>query len=776
MATYLEALEAIENYYGSGSDQWVEIAKYGIQADNAESILSQVPNINIIKNTNGSLRSFTYNATATANKTIASEINSNVATTAVKTSIPANMGVAETGKLTLKSGLSTAGSFVMTSVIPAIAAVGVGIKLGKTIDKAIYEWNPDYWDSKGLSGLDPDTWGSITEGDDSFRASLFNMILGIDSDTGETQSYIDENAMAYIAYYMQTTGMFKEETVVKDAPEGFPDVSDFLPIKVMNFDTSKLIFRMDDDSLWDVTRTGIGAAWCPSFRFSTRYDSEVGIIYNVNDTSESNQYTFNNKTVYYHIIGASYGYEYVKGLYTGVVNQSYKWSDLLKRKGELAWLIQYNSTSSAEIPGTGTQAGATTPKLDGLTSVADVLEALKEQYPEIWDKAVTQDIVQPDGSTTTYTYVPIGTPEADSADDTQPTTGKGTQSDSSVNPDTSTETLVDLMTKLISKIKTPSDTNTDSETGDGDTPTLIVPVGSASALYKIYNPTQEQLNSFGAWLWSNDFVDQLLKLFNDPMQAIIGLHKVYCPVPVGGSTTIKVGYLNSGVPSNYVSNQYTSVNCGSVSLSEYFGNVFDYDPYTKVHIYLPFIGIQELNVGDIMRSTISVTYHIDVLTGACLAEISVSRDGSGGILYTYTGNMAVQYPVSSGSYMGIVTALLGATATGMIGMTTGGAVMPAVMGIASQFMHPHSNVSHSGSFSGNAGAMGIKKPYLIITRPQTALAKTFPHNDGYPANYSTTIGKCSGYIEVESVHVENVPATEDELVEIERILKEGILV
>ena len=774
MATYLEALEAIENYYGSGSDQWVEIAKYGIQADNAESILSQVPNINIIKNTNGSLRSFTYNATATANKTITSEINSNVATTAVKTSIPANMGVAETGKLTLKSGLSTAGSFVMTSVIPAIAAVGIGIKLGKTIDKAIYEWNPDYWDSKGLSGLDPDTWGSITEGDDSFRASLFNMILGIDSDTGETQSYIDENVMAYIAYYMQTTGMFKEETVVKDAPEDFSDVSKFIPFKVTNF---PVIFVTDRGYNYNPGGNGKGAVWCPYFPHTSTIDNNIMVISDVNSTSGKNTYTFNDKTVYYMSTGASYAYKTITGTITGVVNHPYVSSDFNNSQiKHIAWLIQYNSTAGSEIPGVGTQDGATTPKLDGLTSVADVLEALKEQYPEIWEKAITQDVVQPDGSTTTYTYVPIGTPEANSADDIQPTTGKGTQGDSSVNPDTSTETLVDLMTKLISKIITPADTNTDSETGDGDTPTLIVPVGSASALYKIYNPTQEQLNSFGAWLWSNDFVDQLLKLFNDPMQAIIGLHKVYCPVPVGGSTTIKVGYLNSGVTSNYVSNQYTSVNCGSVSLSEYFGNVFDYDPYTKVHIYLPFIGIQELNVGDIMRSTISVTYHVDVLTGACLAEISVSRDGSGGILYTYTGNMAVQYPVSSGSYMGIVTALLGATATGMIGMTTGGAVMPAVMGIASQFMHPHSNVSHSGSFSGNAGAMGIKKPYLIITRPQTALAKTFPHNDGYPANYSTTIGKCSGYIEVESVHVENVPATEDELIEIERILKEGILV
>ena len=62
MSTYLDMLGAVENYYGSGSDQWLEIAKYGISADNAESILSQVPGINLIKNSNGTIRSYTYNA------------------------------------------------------------------------------------------------------------------------------------------------------------------------------------------------------------------------------------------------------------------------------------------------------------------------------------------------------------------------------------------------------------------------------------------------------------------------------------------------------------------------------------------------------------------------------------------------------------------------------------------------------------------------------------------------------------------------------------------
>ena len=156
--------------------------------------------------------------------------------------------------------------------------------------------------------------------------------------------------------------------------------------------------------------------------------------------------------------------------------------------------------------------------------------------------------------------------------------------------------------------------------------------------------------------------------------------------------------------------------------------------------------------------------------------MNVIRDGAGGTLYTYSGNAAVQYPVSSGSYMGIV-ASLASVAGGIVGtVASGGALAPLAFGAVSGIMNAHTRVNHSGSFSGNAGAMGLKKPYLIITRPQPAIAETFPAMDGYPANKSVIIGECEGFVSFESVHVENIPATDDELSEIESLLLSGIII
>jgi hypothetical protein len=144
----------------------------------------------------------------------------------------------------------------------------------------------------------------------------------------------------------------------------------------------------------------------------------------------------------------------------------------------------------------------------------------------------------------------------------------------------------------------------------------------------------------------------------------------------------------------------------------------------------------------------------------------------GGVIYQYNGDCSVHYPLSSGSYMGIVSALLGVAGT----VASGGALAPMAIGMAAGAMSGHANVERSGSLSGNAGAMGIKKPYLVIQRPQSNLANVFETFVGKPANYTTKIGDCTGFISCTEVHIENCNGTDSELAELENLLKTGILI
>ena len=178
-----------------------------------------------------------------------------------------------------------------------------------------------------------------------------------------------------------------------------------------------------------------------------------------------------------------------------------------------------------------------------------------------------------------------------------------------------------------------------------------------------------------------------------------------------------------------------------------------------------------------MRGTVSVKYHVDVITGACLAEVKVSRDSSGGTLYQYAGDASVRYPISSGSYMGIVSGVLSAVGGIASAVMTGGATLPLAAGaVAGGISGARTQVQHSGNFSGNAGAMGAKKPYLIIERPQTAIAEDFAGYQGKGANAIRAVSDMSGYFKMTDVHTDSINgATESELDEIKTALERGVI-
>lgn len=313
---------------------------------------------------------------------------------------------------------------------------------------------------------------------------------------------------------------------------------------------------------------------------------------------------------------------------------------------------------------------------------------------------------------------------------------------------------------------------------------VIPPIGESAGLLHVYNPTTAQINEFGKWLWttfSGDLLDTLAKLFNNPMDAVIGLHELYCTPSTGSSTTIKAGFLDSGVTSRLVSSRYVEINCGAITVPEYWGNYLDYSPYTKVYCYLPFIGIVELNTDDIIGHGVQILYKVDSYNGSCIAMIiTATTPNSEGTIYQFSGNCGVEVPITSGMKSAIQSALIGA-GTCAIGAAIGGAGVPVIAGMAvnnslkSGFANKNT-VAHSGSFGSSYGAMGIKKPYIIVKRPVQKKVYGYNKKYGYPAHEMVTIGKCLGYLRCRDFDVQSSTATEDEKKLIETLLKQGVYV
>lgn len=298
----------------------------------------------------------------------------------------------------------------------------------------------------------------------------------------------------------------------------------------------------------------------------------------------------------------------------------------------------------------------------------------------------------------------------------------------------------------------------------------------------MYNPTAAQLKNLSDFLWSNLFdLNTYKKLFSDPMQSIIGLAIVPVAPSIGGSKTVKFGTIDSNVSMPYLSTNYVQLDCGSVSVEKYVGCFMDNDPYTKISIYLPFIGIRQLSADDIIGGSIHVVYNIDVLTGACACFIEHSTRG---VLYSYNGSCITNVPLTAVNFSGAIQNAV--TAVGSMigiaaGMTSGAAPITAMSAAglmtsaANTALNSKPSVQRSGNLGGSAGILSIMTPYVIIERPNLSVPNNVQHYVGQTSNITMRLYNCHGFTLCDYVHIDNVSATTEEIAEIESLLKQGVI-
>ena len=313
-------------------------------------------------------------------------------------------------------------------------------------------------------------------------------------------------------------------------------------------------------------------------------------------------------------------------------------------------------------------------------------------------------------------------------------------------------------------------------------PIPVVPVVPATvdsnAMFTVYSPSLSQLNSFGGWLWNSSIIEQILRMWQNPLDGIIAFMKVYAVPTTGSNANIQVGYLDSGVSAPVVTSQFATVDCGTVQVNESKHNATDYTPYVSLHLYLPFIGIVELDPDEFMDGSISVKYTIDVYTGTCLAEVKCTRSidmPNATILYTFSGNASQQLPLTSANFAGALSSLVSAVGGGIM-IASGGAVggIAGAAALGHSLTHEMVHVGHSGALSSNAGIMASRKPYLIISRRHGYDANNYADEYGYPANKAVYLGNCSGFTRVKAGHLK-CKADSIEKEEIMALLEKGVI-
>lgn len=411
------------------------------------------------------------------------------------------------------------------------------------------------------------------------------------------------------------------------------------------------------------------------------------------------------------------------------------------------------------------------------SSLSDIATALQTQYPDWYADSWQQPEYDPEtDGIVNKRYYPVTVPWWDYENESKdPSYDQNEAQSGEIKPETDPESeeqaeeitevdpieIIDVpIEPIVPPVPTPPYVPIDDNTGLG--------------LWAVYNPTLSELNDLGAYLWSSNIIDILQKFLQNPMDAIISLHKIFATPTTGNKENIILGYLDSGVQANKVTKQFIEINCGSVTVPEYFSDARDYDvPYTEVECYLPFIGIVRLKTADIIGGKVNIRYSIDTYSGACLCKIYVTKLGAKQLLYNFSSNCSMQIPLTGSDRTRLLS---GAVAGAVAGAAVGGPV-GAVAGAVGGAWKGGTSIERTSGFSANAGCMGVKKPYLIITRKYAYDAGNYNHFYGYPSNNTVTLSSCKGFTRVKSAHIENIGrATNSEKAEIETLLKQGVII
>ena len=299
---------------------------------------------------------------------------------------------------------------------------------------------------------------------------------------------------------------------------------------------------------------------------------------------------------------------------------------------------------------------------------------------------------------------------------------------------------------------------------------------SSTGLMTLYTPNVAQLKQLSDYMWANPLFDVggWKKLFADPMQAILGLSVLPITIPQSGDGYVTVGNISTDVMMPVVTTQYVTVDCGSVRIPEYWGAYLDYAPYTRIELYLPYCGFHHVSADDIINKLVTISYNVDIVSGACCAYVKCA----GSILYSFIGQCASTIPITGDNWTNMINGVMSVVnAIGSV-VATGGETAPQALGEISNissYLSMKPAIERSGSMAGAGGLLAYQKPYFIITRPRQALPANQNKYMGYPSFVTTSLGALKGYTEVESIHLENISATKEELDEIVKLLKEGVI-
>lgn len=330
-------------------------------------------------------------------------------------------------------------------------------------------------------------------------------------------------------------------------------------------------------------------------------------------------------------------------------------------------------------------------------------------------------------------------------------------------------------------IKSTSDNGTNYGHGIGEDSTEYIDFPSLtsenpatkSGLYRIVKMNVANLTKLSKFLWSTNPLDTLIKVFSKPFDCIVSLQTLPYNVTADSSTS-ELKILDYSTDVQVYKNVYTneSVSFGTCECSESFGNFLDYET-TKVSIFLPYIGMQPLDVQDVMDAVLTLVYNVDNQTGQCVALLKCTKNNMNvdSVTYSWSGNLSTQLPLTGADNTQYLQGLFNSISSVAIG-STGGVITNSMYPI----FNGNKEIIKSGRLDSNTGNLSIMYPFIKIERPIWSRPDNYLDMLGQPYFAEDTLGNLSGYVKVTEVKSELNGVPEESRDRIIELLKDGVYI
>lgn len=307
------------------------------------------------------------------------------------------------------------------------------------------------------------------------------------------------------------------------------------------------------------------------------------------------------------------------------------------------------------------------------------------------------------------------------------------------------------------------------------------------------------LSQFAAEFFSQSIIDELVKQFTNPTDALVSLMWIpisYSDVPGTVTSNLTVGRESitlSDSQCKVISDRTLSLESSAVvslvwpSLPYTFNIRNTYiakAPYTTMELFLPFVGNVPLSDDLIawLDSGFKITGAIDILTGDVVYIIWIGSEKAA----IFNGNCATQMPIGSASYnaFGVVSGamtVVGGLATAAGVAFTGGAASVAIAGVgaaaggaasAAKSAVVHTQINGSNS-SAVGAVMGLSPRITIYTSVAAETDITaYKSEQGLPYFKVDTVSKCGGYVKTHNASV-SIPGDGEEQSAVNALMNEG---